>query len=266
MPSHSLKSSSALPVKMPALTLPTASSNSVVDVEDAAADRDSESPKGPPYSPITPVMSNSLPSQGSQDSSSPAEPSPIPPLEPFSESDSPDAIALRSALSILQIQRQQTLRDLTALERQKKVATADPEGFSRAIVEGKVKTRSSGVLGSQPGFDASYLRNAGDSDDEEKESDTEVRRHPRTEKFENVPGPQNVVRCPPINWAKYHVVGGPLDNLHEEQRRRPLNNPTSSNEPQARAEEHVVAAPYNPLREQLVVTGNRRQGNGASGG
>src|SRR5262249_18341694 len=40
-------------------------------------------------------------------------------------------------------------------------------------------------------------------------------------KFPSLPTPQNIFRCPPINWAKYHISGEPLDRMHEEQLRRP---------------------------------------------
>ncbi|KAL9067567.1 MAG: hypothetical protein Q9157_006771, partial [Trypethelium eluteriae] len=40
-------------------------------------------------------------------------------------------------------------------------------------------------------------------------------------RFPKLPGMQNIFRCPPVNWAKYHVVGESLDKLHEEQMKRP---------------------------------------------
>ncbi|KAL8926858.1 MAG: hypothetical protein Q9208_002667 [Pyrenodesmia sp. 3 TL-2023] len=231
---------------------------------------ESESPNGPPYSPITPIMSNSSPPRSSQGTIPPAESPQIPLPEPFSEVDNPDAIALRAAISILQIQRQQSLRDLKSLERQKQVAVADPEAFCKAVAEGRVKTQSGGVLGSQPRFDPSSLGNAEDNDDEEEEgAGTRTPEQPPTEKFENFPGPQDVVRCPPINWAKYHVAGRPLDNLHEEQRRRPSNNPINNDLSPARAEEHIIAAPYNPFKDRLgppTTKGNHGQHAGTGGG
>ncbi|KAL9578564.1 MAG: hypothetical protein Q9212_005637 [Teloschistes hypoglaucus] len=207
----------------------------------------SQSPASPPFSPITPVMSNSLPSQGTQENHHDIIP-PIPmevPLLPVSESDNPDAIALRAALSILQMQRQQTLKDLSILEQQKKQAVADPEGFSKAIASGKIRTRSTGVLESSPEVSQPINLNGLGSSVNEAVANTNL------SNFGNIPGPQNIVRCPPVNWAKYHVLGESLEKLHEEQRRRPVNYQSNTGEPQVRGEEHVVAAPYDPWKDQL---------------
>ena len=38
-----------------------------------------------------------------------------------------------------------------------------------------------------------------------------------------IPKPQEVYRCPPIEWGKYRVLGAPLDAMHE---RRQRNQPT----------------------------------------
>ncbi|KAL8870627.1 MAG: hypothetical protein Q9174_003375 [Haloplaca sp. 1 TL-2023] len=172
-----------------------------------------------------------------------------PSLQPFSESENPDAIALRSALSILQIQRQQTLRDLVALERQKKMALVDPDEFARAVSSGKVKTRSTGVLESASSF--APFDTTSPNQEEQVKSKSEDTRKQESSDFEDLPGPQSIVRCPPINWTKYHVMGEPLDNLHEEQRRRPVDGQSNDVVTQARGEEHVIAAPYDPWRDKL---------------
>lgn len=48
-----------------------------------------------------------------------------------------------------------------------------------------------------------------------------------------------MVRCPPIEWAKYHVVGEALDKLHMEQ------------QDGAQGTESVIAGPYNPFVDRL---------------
>ncbi|MCJ1419218.1 hypothetical protein MMC32_005571 [Xylographa parallela] len=165
----------------------------------------------------------------------------------ISESDNPDAIALRSAISVLQIQRQRTLRDLQTLERQKTIAVADPKRFAHELSSGSVKSASSrGTLGGE------------NSDSASLENQTDLSRdHSAIQEvtsFGIIPAPQNIVRCPPVNWAKYHIVGDALDNLHEEQRLRP-----SSGEPQRgfdifRESGHVVAAPYRPWADKIPAS------------
>ncbi|KAL8963786.1 MAG: hypothetical protein Q9183_004958 [Haloplaca sp. 2 TL-2023] len=196
-------------------------------------------------------MSHSLPAPGSRGflPISTPQATTAPPLQPFSESDNPDAIALRSALSILQIQRQQSLRDMVALEKQKKMALADPDGFARAVASGKIKTRSTGVLESPSSF--TPCDTTSQNQEEQVESETEDKRQPECSDFEDLPRLQSIVRCPPINWAKYHVLGEPLDNLHEEQRRRPVGGQPNDADTQVRGEEHIIAAAYDPWRDKV---------------
>ncbi|MCJ1434660.1 hypothetical protein MMC27_004029 [Xylographa pallens] len=211
--------------------------------------RGSESPSAPPYSPITPVMPTATlaPAPIHHAEDFPALTNERATLIPISECDNPDAIALRSAISVLQIQRQRTLRDLQTLERQKTIAVADPERFVHELSSGSVKSASSrGILGGE------------NSDSDSLENQTDLSRdHLSIQEgtsFGIIPAPQNIVRCPPVNWAKYHIVGEALDNLHEEQRSRP-----SSGEPQRdfeifRESEHVVAAPYRPWADKIPAS------------
>ncbi len=213
------------------------------------------SPVAPPYSPITPVMpSNNLYENPAGYQYSPPQDTPQPPpLVPFSESDNTDAIALRAAISILQIQRQQSIRDMETLEQQKKAAVANPEAFAADVGAGKVKTISSNglVVGSTPEMEHKVCTD--DFQDSALDSDSGDERPSQTgSKFGNIPGPQNVVRMPPINWAKYHIVGEALDKLHEEQRARPTpGQPRRDHEP-SRAPEHVIAAPYSPWTDRVT--------------
>ena len=176
-----------------------------------------------------------------------------PPLIPFSESDNSDAIALRSAISILQIQKQQALRDLKTLERQKMAAVADPEAFAADVAAGKVKTASRGGLSVGPILEKPLKESAGDSEDSAMESEADDGRPSQiSPRFGPIPGPQNVVRTPPINWAKYHIVGESLDKLHDEQKARPIpGQPRKDGDP-LRAPEHIIAAPYNPWSDKLT--------------
>ncbi|KAK3718570.1 hypothetical protein LTR37_005074 [Vermiconidia calcicola] len=65
--------------------------------------------------------------------------------------------------------------------------------------------------------------------------------------FERIPGPQNVVRMPYINWDRYHITGEPLDSMHEQQRKWPGNFAYG----QDRGRERTVAAPYSPWQDSL---------------
>ncbi|KAL6720791.1 hypothetical protein ACLMJK_002716 [Lecanora helva] len=262
---------------------------------DLAPDPRPPTPTAPPYSPITPVMSISLPA--TNHGSGPAEQNPaphippsnfnaynnaafdqnthhaagqkfpqqtavtetLPPPQPISISDNPDAIALRSAMSILQIQRQQALRDMKTLEAQKEKALEDPEGFARSVSKGQIKTRS--MDGIVPAADERGDVNS-DGDGGDGMDDGGDKQKPKGEGSQNdnsfgtIPSAQNVVRMPPINWAKYHVVGESLDQLHEEQRARPGGRLPSTNEdlrPRERSEESAIAAPYDPWTDRLAA-------------
>ena len=229
-------------------------------------------PPRPPYSPVTPVFAHLAPVASNEPSivPPPASPSPTshlppqtygnysqpppppnppvfksqPPPVPISESENPDAIALRSAISILQMQKQQSLRDIQALDRMKEAAAADPEGFAHELAAGRLKTEDRGAV-------VQFSEDDARDDEEDEEGSKQTNQHgSSTSNFGRIPVAQNIVRMPPINWAKYQVVGEPLDRMHEEQLHRP-----SSGEPRRqRAPEHVLASPYRPLVDHLEGT------------
>ena len=201
---------------------------------------------------------------------------------PISESTNPDAIALRAAMSVLQLQRKQTLRDMETLEGQKKAAVADPEAFARDVISGKIKARGMqnilgpvgelqhGLSGANPrregeldGGPADEAEDAVEMDEAEDEDDKRM----AETAFGEIPSAQNVVRMPPINWTKYHIVGESLDKLHEEQRSRPVAGQPFRDrnlKPKQRAPEHVIASPYDPFRDKMDVKekGRTRSGRG----
>lgn len=210
----------------------------------------------------------------------PEPPQPV----PISEATNSDAIALRAAMSILQLQRQQALRDMQTLEKQKEAAVANPEAFARDVVGGKIKARRMrGVLGpvgeTQDGLDGGDTGRRGERDDgpaddvgdggamDESGDEGDGLTVETAGAFGEIPSEQNVVRMPPINWTKYHVVGASLDKLHEEQRSRPVAGQPLRDEdlkPKQRAPEHVIASPYDPWRDKLEVKekGRTRSGRG----
>lgn len=220
-------------------------------------------PPPPPYSPITPAFdpvaasgativppqfSLSPTDESTQNSGFQVQPPPVkqaefkprPPPVPISESDNPDAIALRSAISILQMQKQQSLRDLKTLDRLKETATVNPGDFARELASGRLRTENHGSI-------IQFSEDAVPSDNA-KESATDAENAGSSpSSFDRIPAPQNIVRMPPINWAKYSIVGEPFDRMHQEQLRRP-----SPGEPgRGPAPEHVLAAPYRPLVDRL---------------
>jgi hypothetical protein len=232
------------------------------------------SPTRPPVSPITPTFGpTQIPGASSVGSNIPefALGRPIfthaqadqvgiapPPAEPIAFDDNPDVLALKSAISILQIQRARATTDMHALRRAKDAALADPSAFVADLAAGRVGVEPDPLL--FPRVDGTPSDSDGD-DDENKDGSSEPegtkteggctpststpaspqksRRHSGQKRkgkqkstaartttstapggssaWSKLPKPQNVVRCPPINWAQYGVVGESLDKLHAEQ-------------------------------------------------
>ncbi|EOD47642.1 hypothetical protein UCRNP2_5604 [Neofusicoccum parvum UCRNP2] len=209
-----------------------------------------DSPPRPPVSPITPVatIAQLAPTDPADRVVPPpaVEFIPQPPPKPINESENTDAIALRSAIALLQIQRDKSKKDIQSLERIKNAAVAQPEAFVEELKSGRLKPKraKNDLLG--PTLNGSLDDAVNESDDSDDEARS-PRSGPPPPKFGPVPEPQNIFRCPPINWAKYHVVGESLDKLHAEQQKRP----SSGAHGQARAPVHVMAAPYSPFADHL---------------
>lgn len=164
------------------------------------------------------------------------------------------------------MQKQQSLRDIRALERLKTAAAADPEAFARELAAGRLSA-------ADPGGFVNFTADEDEEDEEEEVGEEEGRRREegggRT-RLDTIPTPQNVVRMPPVNWAKYQVVGEPLDRMHEDQRRRPLagdprrdsSAPQLQQPQQQRAPEHLLASPYRPLVDRLETPAERAKTEG----
>ena len=172
-----------------------------------------------------------------------------PPPMPIADSDNPDAIALRAALGILQIQRQHSLDDIKHLEQQKTAALSDPKKFVAALANGEV------ISAPNTGLSRRYLKTEADikprgsSENDEINSDIPLNSKPSEPYRTKIPVLQEVARCPPINWAKYHVDGSILDTMHEEQKKRPSSGLTASDWPEERTSDHRVTAPFNPWND-----------------
>lgn len=144
---------------------------------------------------------------------------------------------------------------MQTLEEQKSTAMAHPEAFARGVSEGKVKAR--GVQGIIPTADEQDQTGDSEEDDVATGSHHALDAGDGSEAYKHfgiIPSAQNVVRMPPVNWAKYHIVGESLDKLHEEQRARPSQGQPLRDEdlrPRERASESVIAAPYNPWVDKV---------------
>jgi len=216
---------------------------------------------------------------------------------PIDEDHNPDAIALRSQMNLLQLQRERAKNDLIALERMKQAALAEPDAFLQDVVEGKFNgpNQRGGVLSATVGelqqevmadfapksridskaqgqttagaervgsgsADAEptgvEVEQEAEALDEDSDEDDTGPLRPSSQ-FGAMPAPQNIVRMPAINWAKYKVVGESLDSLHEEQRRFPTlgtpardGHPTGPPHSNTRALEHHMAKPYDPMTDK----------------
>jgi hypothetical protein len=153
---------------------------------------------------------------------------------------------------VLQVQRGRATADIQTLSKIKDEASTDPEAFLRDLAAGKVK----------PQNDALNLSSLDDDDnDEGDEGDTSMNTKDTERPWSSLPKPQNVVRCPPINWSQYAVVGDSLDKLHAEQLSHPPQGapatlgPNGTYEFKARDEKREkhpgVAAPYDPLKDKV---------------
>ncbi|KAF2437437.1 hypothetical protein P171DRAFT_373687 [Karstenula rhodostoma CBS 690.94] len=254
---------------MPALLVDTSTPSTSPSSSSTQRRSQSRSPNRPPVSPITPTVAAAQLARPEPPDArprvAPPQPPPAatfiqpPPSVPISESENPDAIALRSAISLLQLQREKSKRDLKALEELKAAAVSDPHAFVRSLQEQRKEAAAKPTDVLTPTL--SDIAEAAASEGAENthgESGTARKDSAAVEgslrdatKFPAVPQPQNIVRCPPVNWAKYHIVGEPLDKLHEEQKRYPGSSDPPRTQSGARAPPHRVAAPYSPFTDGI---------------
>lgn len=177
-------------------------------------------------------------------------------------------LALKSAISVLQLQQKKAAADIQALSQAKNAAIDDPSAFLADLGTGKVHTQG----------DKLFLDSGSDSDDSDddtkgkegkrvsgvkKEGSTAGHgKAPESRPWENLPKPQNVVRCPPINWSQYAVVGESLDKLHADQIARPSQGAPATLGPNGTYEFTGVpggnqrpfvgvAAPYAPGKDRI---------------
>jgi len=108
---------------------------------------------------------------------------------------SADNIALRSTLRLLMLQRDRAKRDIHTLEEMREDALREPLEFIEFIQSQKAGRSS-------------------------RPSSKDTDKKPTIFTGRELPKPQEIYRCPPIEWSQYRILGTPLDALHEKQRRR----------------------------------------------
>jgi len=149
-------------------------------------------------------------------------------------------MALRAAISVLQMQRDKSKRDLQTLEKIKLAATQQPELFAKELASGTLRQEASHSDPLRATFE-SDSEEEGD-DDEEVSSAAEP-----VSNFPKIPSMQNVFRTPHVNWAQYSIVGDSLDKMHEEQRSRPSQGEGVRG---SAVPERAIAAPYSPFTDK----------------
>lgn len=214
----------------------------------------------------------------------PAEYIPEPQPQPFSGEDATDAIALRAAISTLQIQKKKAQDDIRTLEKIKKRAVGEPVLFKTELAAGRLHEQKPRVGDLQAVLDHEEDDDDDDDNDRDEQATTGASRKdeevlsdveasngmpnsavnplnrpppqqgPSPTFFDRIPGPQNIVRMPYINWDKYHITGEPLDSLHEQQRKWPGQMAFAQN----RGREYAVAAPYSPWLDTPDASGQQR--------
>lgn len=148
----------------------------------------------------------------------------------------------------------------------------DPEAFARALASGEITSKPDPLL--VPSYDDSSHGPEQEDDDDE---DIKIGGMDEDDKGKNekkgwgiLPTAQNIVRCPPINWSQYAVVGDSLDKLHKDQQSRPIEGTPQLVQPdgslvhgpegQRRREDLGVAAPYQPGKDKIDRMGTRKGG------
>ncbi|KAL2134758.1 hypothetical protein VTI74DRAFT_10914 [Chaetomium olivicolor] len=272
-----------------------------------------------------------------------------PPAQPIDFDSNPDVLALKNAITILQLQKARATADIQSLNRAKEAALANPEAFIVDLTTGRVRVEGDPLLsgarvGGQANDETDTDTDSASSSDED-DATSQPPRHtisngdplianakttslrngappsPRSKHrlpqkptgkphpspsdtlsskttntqpppWQSLPKPQTIVRCPPINWSQYGVVGSSLDKLHAEQLAAPTPGQpvvlgpggtyefrAGSGEPGSSSPFAVagaggsptvgaggeqqpqrlvgVAAPYNPLRDKLEKKGKK---------
>lgn len=179
------------------------------------------------------------------------------------------------------------------LRKVKERALADPEAFRTALEKGEIQSQGGdGLFEEQEGDDedvemyldggesgahvqmGEYMIGGGVCNGENacNKSSYSDDKSSQQRKWEKLPKPQNVIRCPPVNWNQYAVVGESLDKLHQDQISRPNEGMPQrfgsdgqyhfGGDGQRRGSElgNALSAPYTPGKDKFERMGTRKGG------
>ncbi|KAK5987312.1 hypothetical protein PT974_11437 [Cladobotryum mycophilum] len=211
------------------------------------------SPSRPPVSPITPVLGPArLPGDGNGNGGSSnvnnvnrgqAQAQAVTGTstqqeqqrfarQTFTHSQPDQIVAIKATISALQVQKIRATNDMQALSKAKNEALENSEAFLRDLVSGRVRQTDGFNIVSDDG-----------------------------PAWSSLPKQQDVLRCPPINWSQYGVVGESLDKLHAEQVARPTEGTPAAigsggmyefKGGDGKQERYGgVAAPFSPLKDKI---------------
>ncbi|KAH8159203.1 hypothetical protein CIB48_g9048 [Xylaria polymorpha] len=199
------------------------------------------------------------------------------PLEPIDFDSNPDVLALKSAISILQMQRRKAERDMAALDRVKAAALAEPGAFVRDLTAGRVRVEGEGlfvggVKDEDDDSDSSSDSDGSEQGDMSKDGDDEMKHIKSDSAAQPQPRPQpatkegkpNIKADPdaetlgPPPWTQ---IPKPQNVLHNEQVRRPAQGAPATLTPEGFFEfkggdgkqerYNGVAAPYAPGKDRI---------------
>lgn len=110
------------------------------------------------------------------------------------------------------LQRERARKDIQTLEELRLKAMDQPVDFIDYIQE---------LARGSPSNDSGTTSGSSDEEGASTKTKKKKKHYAAFAGHRDLPKPQEIFRCPPIEWEKYRVLGAPLDKLVEEQQRRP---------------------------------------------
>lgn len=167
------------------------------------------------------------------------------------------------------MQSKKAAADIQVLSAAKNAATDNPAAFLADLGAGKVHTQGDKLFPESDSDSDSDVdsKDASRRDGENKPEEAgggaaQGKAKEPSRPWESLPKPQSVVRCPPINWSQYAIVGESLDKIHADQLGRPSQGAPATlgpngtyefkGEPGGNQRPFIgVAAPYTPGKDRI---------------